>query len=226
MNAPDVVIPYKLSLADEISYMLRSLKNISHGQVFIIGDRLKLSNKATYIPFKQSMDIAQNTLDIMNIACSDERIADKFYFWHDDTYLMKPLKSIPVLHRGSYRTIIDSYPVSRRFGYYIKRMTATHNRLIAMGIKAPLCYELHIPTLISKKKWNEVSRYITKDLNKISMYGNLNNIGGTYMKDVKVRSKDWVPAGYFISTHDSTFGSKEAGRLVRDTFPDKSEYEK
>lgn len=221
-----MVIPYRVSMSDELIYTLRSLKNVSHGQVFIIGDKPKLSDKVINLFYKQTSDIAQNTLNIINIACTDDRVAENFYWWPDDTYLLRPLKTIPPMHRGPLSAIVDTYRQKGRFNYYTQRMNKTYNRLVAMGVETPLCYELHIPFLINKNKWNQYSKYITKELNKLTMYGNLNKIGGQRMSDVKVRRKDIPTKGYFVSTHDATFGSNETGRKIRELFPDRSVYER
>lgn len=219
----DVVIPYKHSLSNELIYMLRSLQNIPHGNIWIIGDNPKLN--VNYIKYVQGVDVAENTLNIMNIACGDERISKNFIWWHDDIYLLKKLAKVPYMHRGSYRNIIDSYSAKGRFNFYTRRMTKTYNKLLTMGIKIPLCYELHIPVVINKNKWNDISKYITKDVNKLSMYGNLHKVGGLMMKDVKVRNKSVVPKGFFISTHDASFGSNEAGEMIRQMFNERSDYE-
>lgn len=218
-----IVIPYRMSYSNELIYMVRSLKNLPHKDVWIIGDRPRLRTK--HIPFKQTADIASNTLEILNLAINTPEISDEFIWMADDMFVMKFLSNPPIHHRGPYLEILNTYRNKNRNNYYVRRMQKTHNRLVELGVKSPLCYELHIPFLINKKKWSKVSKYITPDLNKLSMYANLNRLGGTQVRDVKVRQKDRIPRGSFISTHDSTFGNNRAGRLIRDTFSEKSKYE-
>lgn len=220
----DVVVPYRKSYSDEIRYMLRSLKNIPHNEVYIIGD--DPSFITNYIPYPQTSDVAQNTLNILNMAVNNPEISEDFIWIHDDTYILNPLEKLPVYHRGRYADILDSYKEKHMSNYYTRRMNKTYNALIELGIKNPLCYELHIPFVINKTKWKDVSEHIKPDLNKLSMYGNLNKIGGTKIADVKVRARNKVPTGDFISTHDSTFGVNKAGRLVRRKFHEKSRYER
>jgi hypothetical protein len=220
---PDVVVPYRRSYSDEITYMSRSLANIPHRNVYVIGDKPKL--RFWHIPFKQTSDVAKNTFNILNEAANTEDISDNFIWMSDDMFIMKPLETLPIHHRGFIRDILAGYKGRRKTNYYTQRMQRTYNKLLQLGVKDPLCYELHIPFLINKQKWNEVAKYIKGDYNKLTMYGNLHNIGGTKIDDVKVRTRDWVPKGAFISTHDSTFGVNAAGRLVREKFNEKGQYD-
>lgn len=222
----DVVIPYRRTRSDELVYALRSLKNIRHNKVFIIGDRpYFISDKVIHIRYRQTYDIAKNTLNIINLAVETTKVSEEFIWLHDDTYFMQPIRKIPILHRGTYDEVLEKYQ-NRRFNYYVQRQIRTNARLKDLGIENPLCYELHVPFVISKKRWLEVREYITPDLNKLSMYGNLCKIGGTKTRDVKVRQKDWVPEGVFASSHERTFGTNSLGKKVRELFPERSIYEK
>src|SRR5690606_39282693 len=119
-------------------------------------------------------------------------------------YCIIPNIKIHTKHSGTYEETIDKHQ-NRMFNYYVRRQVQTNEKLKSMGIANPLCYELHIPFTINKKKWLSVREHITPALNKMSMYGNLCSIGGTKTKDVKVRTKDWIPEGAFASSHDTTF---------------------
>lgn len=220
----DIVIPYRKSRSDELIYTLRSLKNIRHDKVYIIGDNPNLQN-IMYIPYTQTSDIAKNTLNILNLACDTPDISENFIWMHDDMYFMGRIYSIPILHRGTYDEILESYE-NRRYNFYVQRMIATNEKLKSMGIDKPLCYEVHAPFVISKKKWHKVSEHIAPEFNKLSMYGNLCSIGGAKTKDVKVRQKNWIPQGNFASSYDATFGTNNLGKLVRERFSKRSEYER
>lgn len=222
----DIVVPYRKSMSNEIVYMMRSLKNLPHHNVYVFGDDPELSNKVIHVPYKQTIDISLNTLTIVNMACADQRVSNNFIFMHDDFYIMNKVYQIPTFHRGSYKSILERYQIRRKRGFYVLRMERTYKKLISMGVTDPLCYELHIPFVINKKKWESVSRHITKDLNKLSMYGNLNKLGGTQISDVKVHSRDKIPNGNFISTHDTTFGTNQVGKLIRDKFSVRCKYER
>lgn len=222
----DVVIPYRRNRSDELVYALRSLKNIRHSKVFIIGDRPDfISDKVIHIRYRQTSDIAKNTLNIINLAVETTKVSEEFIWLHDDTYFMQPIRNIPILHRGTYDEVLEKYK-KRRFNYYVQRQIRTNARLKSLGIENPLCYELHVPVVINKSKWRKVSEHIVPQFNKISMYANLNNLGGTKTKDVKVRQKDWIPMGAFASSYERTFGTNSLGKKVRELFSERSIYEK
>ena len=219
----DVVIPYKQSFSNELIYTLRSLKNIPHRNVFIVGDKTRL--KVNHIPYIQTANIAINTLNIINLAVESEEVSSSFIYLHDDMYTLRPIKSIPIHHRGLYRDIVQEYQEAGKNTFYTKRMQTTYTRLLSMGIKDPLCYELHIPFVINKAKWLKFASHITPDVNKLSMYGNLNEIGGTKINDVKVRRGGYCNNDMFVSTHDGSFNNSEVGRAIRTMFNEKSPYE-
>ena len=221
MEKPSVVIPYKTSRSQELIYTLRGLKNIPHGEVFIIGDDPDLQN-VTHIRYYQSSDVAKNTHAILNIACNTPEITDDFIWIADDMYILEKLNKLPVLHRGTYDEVIASY--GRKTNYYIYRMQQTNDYLKSLDIENPLCYELHVPFMINKKKWLEINPPV--EYNKLSVYGNLANIGGIKSKDVKVRTKDWIPTGAFASSHESTFNRNQIGKIIKEKFTEKSIYEK
>lgn len=217
----DIVIPYRRNNSAELVYALRSLKNIHHDRVYVIGDNPNLNN-IIYVPYKQTGDIARNTHSILNIACGIQEISEDFIWMADDMYFMKKTDRIPVLHRGHYDEILDKYS-TRPINFYINRMIRTNEKLKQMGIEKPLCYEVHAPFVINKKRWIDLS--IPDTYNKLSMYGNLSDLGGIKTKDVKVRQKDWIPEGAFASSYDRTFGTNSLGKKVREMFSEESEYE-
>src|SRR5688572_8712696 len=104
----DVVIPYRQSPSQELIYALRSLKNIPHGRVFVIGDDPRLSDKVTHVPYRQTMDIALNTLTIMNMAASHPGISEDFIWMHDDVFVMRKVH-VSTHHRGRYAGILEAY---------------------------------------------------------------------------------------------------------------------
>lgn len=220
-----IVIPYKRSGTDELIYALRSLRNYSHTNVVIIGDKPeKLDlDKITYIKFRQTPNIARNTSEILKLACTLKEVTEDFVFMHDDMYVLQKITKIPVYHRGPYEEVIEKY--TRRFAnYYIRRMRVTNHYLKTQGIKKPLCYELHVPFVFNKKKLMQLE--LDERFNKLSLYGNTYKIGGIKkLKDVKVRNKEWLPTGKFASSHDNTFNRNKLGKTLREMFNEKSVYE-
>jgi hypothetical protein len=218
----DIVIPYRRTHSNELVYALRSLKNFPHGRVFVIGDNPNLPG-VIHIAYHQTGDVAHNTHAILTLACNSSIISANFVWMADDMYFMRPIRKIPVLHRGYYDEIIETYK-NRRFNFYVQRMIRTNDALKRMGVDNPLCYEVHAPFVINKGKWLALNA--PSALNKLSMYGNIYKIGGIKTKDMKVRAKDWVPKGTFASSYDNTFGSNSLGKIIREMFPEECEYER
>ena len=81
-----------------------------------------------------------------------------------------------------------------------------------------------MPFKINKAKW--LALKLDNRYNKLSVYGNVYNLGGTELdEDVKVRTRDHIPAGPFVSSFDHTFGRNSLGNKVRGLFPEKGQYE-
>lgn len=222
---PSIVIPYRKSSSDELIYCLRSLKNIRHGKVFIIGDKPEGINleKVTYIYYPQTSDIAKNTHEILTLACNTEEVTDNFIWQADDMYYLRKIYHLPVFHRGYYDDLLGKYAY-RVSNFYVKRARDTNAYLKSLGIEKPFSYEVHIPFMINKQKWLDLN--LEPKYNKLSVYGNVYNIGGYKLQhDVKVRTRDWVPSGSFASSYDATFGSNSLGKKVKGLFPDRSQYE-
>lgn len=217
----DIVIPYRNSRSDELIYTLRSLQNVQHGRIYIIGNNPGLQN-IVHIPAIQTSDVARNTHNILNLACRLPDISDDFIWMADDMYFMEKIDNIPVLHKGTYDELLEKYGLRNNF--YINRAIKTNDHLKSLGIKSPLCYETHAPFVINKKKWRELN--ISAEYNKLSMYGNQCSLGGTKTEDVKVRQKDRIPNGPFASSYDVTFNTNSLGKLIREMFPERSIYEK
>ena len=224
MKTMDVVIPYKKTNSKELIYMIRSLENLPHGEIYITGDEAPLTG-VTQIPFSQVYDVATNTLGILDFACQQADISSDFIWMSDDIFVMEKISELPVSHRGEYAGICKEYRLANNQTYYTRRMERTRDRLIDLGIEKPLCYELHMPFVINKRKWNNIRMEINNKLNKLSMYGNLNRIGGTMVEDCKTRSLKLIPEGPFISTFDDVFERGAAGQLIREKFNRRSPYE-
>jgi hypothetical protein len=95
----------------------------------------------------------------------------------------------------------------------------THDKLVSLGIDAPLNYEVHIPMVMNKLKLKNVLK--NKTCLWRSLYGNIYNVGGIEHEDVKVYNKsssspksyNWKGKNFaYLSTQDSSFS--EMHRIV------------
>jgi hypothetical protein len=246
----DIVYVFKQSEdndSEELRYSLRSLRNLKHDKVYIVGEKPAWLQNADHVNVEQNMvregDIPtkyKNVSKNLQAAAATEEISDNFVFMNDDFFVMKPFDSMPAFHWGPMRDVIALY--AARYdeeSNYIMRMKELYTFLRSQGHEEPLSYELHVPIVFNKA---HVARMYAKDFSRIyqirTMYGNYFQVGGQRMDDVKVyldpRHNDpgynadpgaYLAARSFLSASGGSFRSGKVGEFVRAAFPDKSPYE-
>lgn len=221
---------------EELVYSLRTLVNIPHDKVFLVGGCPKEINKEKiiHIPTRQSHNKYQNTTNSLEIACRDERISEEFILMNDDFFILKPIRDPQTelnLNRGTIREVLKEYNTNHSpyANNYVIGMWQTMIFLEEIGIKEPLSYELHIPTVMAK---NRVLRafqlpgiHSVRVIHKRSLYGNLFKTGSQKTEDVKIRRKNDPinPESKFLSTADDTWPIVKP--FIHGLFPEKGVYE-
>lgn len=229
-----VYIVKKQDKNEELRYSLRSLSNIPHGKVFIVGYKPTWVKNVVHIPVFQNPRLSKyrNAHTNRIRACEDPRLSNDFIYFNDDFFVVKPVDDVPTYHRGNLNQFIRSHIVSARA--YVEGAITTRKIMRAMGVREPyMSYELHIPMVLNKKKYLDLVKLQRnhnlqgQTIHIRTLYGNYYNIGGEAIDDVKIRgdgfpySKDLT----FISTSDESFAKSEVGRFIRSKFPEKSKYE-
>lgn len=199
---------------EELTYSLRSLVNIPHDKVFIVGGCPKNLNrdKIIHIPTIQGPDKYKNTTNGLKTVCQDSRLSEDFILMNDDFFILKPIKD-PVselnLCRGTIKEVLEKMRTRHNTdGPYMTSMHQTDIYLQDIGVKTPLSYELHIPIVLNKTKFLGVFSlpYITDAqlIHKRSIYGNLYLTNSAKIDDVKVYRDFETPIGSdkFLSTED------------------------
>lgn len=220
---------------DELTYSLRSLKNLPHDKVFFVGGMPNNINpeKVYHIPTEQGDNKYKNTANAMLTACMCSKISEDFILMNDDFFVMTPIKDIKKelnLHRGLLDDMIFFYANEFPFkDEYLSGLRQTRELLRRVKIHGPLNYELHTPMVINKAKMIEVFKI--PGFNDIespmfrSLYGNLRLKDSQYTQDVKMDALHLnLPENpTFLSTSDNYF--KTVKVFMNAIFPDKSEYE-
>lgn len=208
---------------EELRYSLRSLSNLDFsGNIHIYGYKPDWVKGVRDTRTDQRRYGLVNSLNNIITACNDPALSDPFILMHDDFFIVEPVKEITPKHRGTYEDMLAGGVKT----YYERRMERTYRYLRARGYST-YCYEMHMPFIIHKQQFLEVSELTDfMRMNKMSVYGNYHGIGGDKTQDVKVKSSNEIPAGAYISTHDKTFATIEAGKYVRSLFPRKGKNEK
>lgn len=214
---------------EALRYSLRSLKNLPHRRVMIVGNCPSWVKDTGYFPVDQANKPDQeNSNNNLRIAADSPFLSDDFVFMNDDFIVMQPTDELPPLHQGSLNNRIDGYKTGDRY-HQAYSLIATRQELRSLIPRKQLfSYELHIPMVFNKHKLKTMFRYwmhnTTRPLASLrprTMYGNLYSIGGTEASDVKgVKNA----SSQFISTTSGFNGADAA--TVRSVFRDPGRYER
>lgn len=236
MSAPDVVYPLvRKSQYEELRYSLRSLENVPHGRVFIAGAKPDwLSDEVIHIPVPKIAGETryQNAEKNWRNALSHPDLSEDFIAMNDDFFIMQPMPTIPYYHDGS----IDEYiELREKLGdtheNYLNGMRITSELCKQFHVKTPLGYTLHVPMLMNKYKRLALTTMMRDrtDNGEIvlmrTLYGNLFNVGGERIPDVKYYDDSYDETLPFLSTTDPAFKYERLGDFIRAKFPVKSQYE-
>ena len=210
----------------ELKYSLRSLKYISHDDVWIVGYKpIWVSDTVKHIPAVDvHVDRNKNVIDKLKVVC-DSIVSDKFILMNDDFIFLEPqdvynytIKDLDYLYNNK-NNIFKKY-ISRTIKYCDDLKINKRN------------FEVHYPMIVNKDDlWNVLQYEIHEsDIPCYrSLYGNYYNIGAEEIdEDFKVYKYDaFVDAldlKSFVSLSDGIC-KPEVFELLRKKFPKQSKYE-
>lgn len=223
----------------ELNYSLRSLKNIKHDNVYIVGGIPDNIDKQE-VKYVYSEQFSNNKFiniinNIYNIIMSDE-LSDDFVLMNDDFFFINTIKN-PVKELNLfYKLAEDVYKkfceLGRGESIYTKGLDYNIRLLKKLGIQKPLYYDLHIPFIYNKLKLRELFERIP-DIKYCgcshtrTLYGNLYYKDSKQLvKDVKIfENSDFkIEKGQkFLSCSDKGFRKIEP--YLKSLFPNRSKYE-
>jgi len=226
----DIVYPLKRSAGpdDELRYSLRSLQNLPHGRVFLVGGRPAWAKNVEHIGTDRKHTKYKDAGNNIVAACRSREVSDPFILMNDDFFVMEPIREVPVLNRGKVRDVLRLYETRIGFSKYIAGMRNTLDQLADYGYDDPLSFELHVPIVIHKDTYMQTRELRTRvDTWHIrTAYGAVMGLEGTTIRDVKVNEAfESVRPGPFASTSDRSFRQGMAGFQVRSKFRRPSPYE-
>lgn len=238
MNLADTDIVYIVREGDdneELRYSLRSVAaNLPHRKVIIVGYKPDWVTEVVYLPTNQQAEATNYARAMLNwkAAINSEDVSENFILFNDDFYVMKPLKELPTLHRGSLDEVIKFY--ENRGGPYVHNMKRTRKILNDMGVTDLKSYALHVPMAMKKRNYKfllaglEANEIPVEGIQMRTLYGNLWQVGGEELADVKANRLDDEPdrESTFLSTLDQTFNNGVTGEYVRQQFTEKCRYER
>lgn len=213
---------------NELRYSLRSVdKNLSHGQVFIVGDKVPWLKNIVHIPARNiyGSDKPRNAIYKIHQAVLDSRLAEEFILMNDDFFIIRPWE--PVAYWGG---LLYEKPAK---DVYRKADTLTAKLLESLNIK-PRNFSVHTPMPMEKTKVIELlERYPYTDKSKPchsykSLYGNTFNVKsepGSNVKAGNLKALEMCKKGSLLSISDSVLKLKEFRDWIAELFPEPSKYE-
>lgn len=230
----DVVYVVKEGEANEpLRYSLRTLANLPHRRVWIAGYRPKwVASEVGHVATLQTGDKFDNSTRNVEAAASHPEVADEFYYFNDDFFIVNPVEDVPLMHREKVRDfIIELYRKWKREYPYLTGMKRTLDLLVELGIEDPLCYEVHAPMVMRKDRLLETmdAGFGVRPLHKRTLYGNMHHDPeeSTQVDDCKVAFSN-MPTFFptpFLSTAPRAWQGR-TGEWVRRTFAEPGKYEK
>lgn len=215
----------------ELRYSLRSLSNVPHNKVFVVGGIMPdwvNKKEVNNIPFPQKASRYLNTTVNLLKACEDDRVSDDFIYFNDDFFVLEKIAN-PTEEFNLYNGFLAEKAKGKNNNWH-KAMADTAKYLSKFHrIFTPKNYELHTPFIFNKNKLKYILSMFTLDMTalhtcKRSIYGNLYLTDGKNMPDCKVFSHTKeIKAGKFISTSDKGFAVLED--FLKQKFSEKSKYE-
>jgi hypothetical protein len=229
----DFVYICKDGINEELRYSIRSVvESFPDSNIWVVGGKPPwyIGN---YINVKQVLTKYRNAIQNLNAICNSNEISEQFILMNDDFYIIKNINAIETYHGGLLLDKINLYQKINSNSNYTRKLAATYKKIKSLGIETPLDYELHVPMVMEKKKLKQILQNNDQFLWR-SIYGNVFNVGGNQMEDVKVYSRGpLVLKSYnikkdehiYLSSADNSF-DMILNNILRKQFIQITKYEK
>jgi hypothetical protein len=195
---------------EELRYSIRSvLLSFPEAKVWVVGGKPKWYS-GNHVFLEQDNNKYVNAVNNLKAVCNTPDISDNFILMNDDFFIIKKIETIEQFYNGLLSEKIDKFIKITGSSMYIKKLITTNNKLNKLGFTKPLDYELHVPMPMHKAGLLYILNEYPECLWR-SMYGNLFNVGGSQMEDVKVyknkrhaaRSAQITKNSIYLSTEDT-----------------------
>lgn len=218
---------------EELRYSIRSVDaSFPEANIWVVGGKPGWY-VGNYIKVPQNLTKYKNAFYNLKSITESEAISESFVLMNDDFYIVKKIDSINTYHGGSLLEKINLYQKINSNSGYTRKLSATYKKVVSLGIENALDYELHVPMIMEKEKLKEILKYQDQFLWR-SIYGNLFNVGGEQIEDVKVYTKGpLVLKSYnlkkeehiYLSSADTSF-DLILNNILKEQFITKTKYEK
>lgn len=222
----DLVYPIKPGDDNQaLRYSLRSLINLAHDRVWIVGYKPAWVTGVEFIPGNHA-DYHANVYNNIRLACEHPDVADEIAVMNDDFVVTEPVGEVRPLYRGALADHLE-IPRVKRGGWWKDSLTTTQVCLQAHGIADPISYELHVPFPADKTQMAQTLaqfQHVTpaNPPQWRTLMGNMHHVGGKQRQDVKAYHASELHRP-FHSTEPRSFPAFE-GQLAA-MFPEPGKYE-
>lgn len=209
----NILYLYKESNTHALRFSLRSLVNVPHDKVYIVGDKPGWMQNVVHIPYEFKKTKIINEWEQIFKAC--EVIKGEFLLFNDDFYILKELDSY-CFTKGDITRKSSKY-----YNAYLRTKKLFENFE---------SYEVHAPMLIECNKFLALRKKydISKCFLHRSVYGNHYKCEAKEVADNKIRDVSQIDRRLnmdFASTADKVEESQQFINKLRGLFPEKSIYE-
>lgn len=179
----DILYPYKHSEKGNSSlrYSLRSLVNLPHDRVVIIGDKPKWAVNIKHIKCDDPYDSAtKNVWRKIYIAC--EMLSENFILMDDDHIIWNYVSEIPYYHGKPFNKMKMNNDKRGRDFYY-----ALHNS--KNMLRNPKNFNrVHTPIVYNRERFKDVAKKFEWNTLHKTIYCNYYQVESTYRRDAKART--------------------------------------
>jgi hypothetical protein len=217
---------------EELRYSIRSVLNsFPDSTIWVVGGRPDWYC-GNHIEVSQDKNTYTNAINNLKAICSSIDIDEDFILMNDDFFIINKINDIQYFYGGTLVEKVLLYKDLTGSSSYIDKLSNTLNKLKRYGVEQPLDYELHVPFPVNKKNLYKILNKNDRLLYR-SFYGNMFNVGGLKIEDVKIydrtglmkKSFDYQNIDTdFLSTTDTSFNTIEP--MLKKKFPNKSHCEK
>lgn len=203
---------------EHLRYSLRSLANLPHGEVYVVGHAPAWLRNVVVIAPERRLGKHRALLADLYLAC--QRIPHRdVLLIDDDVYVMRPRLEVAPLNRGPL-----AQHMAARTDLYGLTLRSTYDYLQRLGIGEPLSYELHVPMPLDTEAAVAALAPALRGppVQARSVYGNVVGVGGECIADVKVAATMQPPTDY-LSSSPATW--RHWRSVLADRFPTPSQYE-
>lgn len=228
----DVVYLVRPGDNEELRYSLRSLRNVPHGDVVLVGHCPSWVRGVRHLPVAQldpGLWKYENATALLREVAL--RGPDEFALFNDDFFCVSPVGGMPApAIRGSLRALAAERSCHRSSAY-AEMLRVTAAILTESGHPDPGAYTLHTPLTMRRDglsltlDYGERHRGDARALSWRSLYGNIMQLGGRPEPDVKVHADEPLPSGPWVSTSDASFRYHRIGTRLRALLDEPSPYE-